>query len=128
MVFPELAQYTDLSLLLLRVMLAAVFGTSGWAHLREPEERGESIGMSPAATRMLGAMEMVGSASITLGAWTQIGALLLVGVMVGAISKKILVWKIGFWGDDGSGWYYDLLYLVGNLVIVTTGGGGWTLT
>lgn len=128
MVFPELAHFADPSLLLLRLMLAAVFATSGWSHVRDPRERGESIGMPPAVTAVLGAIEIAGAASIALGVYAQIGGLLLIGVMLGAIGKKIFVWKTGFWGDGSGGWYYDLLYLVGNLVIVTTGGGGWTLT
>lgn len=127
MLVPELAQYSDLALLLLRIMLAAVFATSGWSHVREPVERGESIGMSPPATVVLGVAELLGSASIALGIFAQAGAVALIAVMLGAIYKKIVVWDTSFWGDDGSGWYYDLLYLVGNLVILTTGGGSWTL-
>lgn len=128
MLFPELAQYADLSLLFLRLMLAVVFATSGWSHVRDPRERGESIGMPPAVTAILGAVELAGATSVALGVYAQVGGLLLVAVMLGAIWKKIFVWKTGFWGDGGGGWYYDLLYLVGSLVIVTTGGGGWTLT
>lgn len=36
----------DLSLLLLRLLIAAVFLTSGWSHMTQPKERAESIGMS----------------------------------------------------------------------------------
>ncbi len=38
-------------------------------------------------------------------------------------SKKIFVWKTGFWGGRAYGWHYDLMLVVMNLVIVTTGGG-----
>lgn len=95
MLFPELAQYSALSLLLLRLMLAAVFATSGWSHVREPRERGESIGMPPGVTAVLGAVELAGAASIALGVYAQVGGLLLIGVMLGAIGKKILVWASG---------------------------------
>ena len=47
----------------------------------------------------------------------------LILIMLGAIQKKIFVWKTGFWGKGGSGWHYDLMLLVMNLVIVVTGGG-----
>ncbi|HUG39554.1 MAG TPA: DoxX family protein [Longimicrobiales bacterium] len=118
----------DVALLLLRLMIAAVFGTSGWSHMRKPRERAESIGMSPAFTLVLGIVEVVGAASVALGIYAQLGAILLIAVMLGAIQKKVFVWKTGFWGEDGQGWYYDLLYLVCNLVILATGGGALVLT
>jgi len=125
--FPELTALTDLALLLLRLMVAAIFGTSGWAHMTKPKERAESIGMSPGFTLVLGVVEVLGAASIALGVYAQLGAIVLIGVMVGAIRKKVFVWKTGLWGDEGQGWYYDLLYLVCCLVILTTTGGALTI-
>jgi putative oxidoreductase len=125
---PEMALLSDIALLLLRVMIAAIFATSGWAHATKPKERGESIEMSPGFTQLLGIVELLGAASVALGLFPEAGALLLMAVMVGAIHKKIFAWKTGFWGEDGQGWYYDLLYLVCNLVILTTGGGALTIT
>lgn len=127
MLFPELAAFADLTLFLLRVAIALVFGTSGWSHVRYPRERAKSIGMSPAFTFVLGGAELLGAISVLLGVFVQIGAALLAGVMLGAIHKKLFAWKTGFWGDAGQGWYYDLLYLVCNLVFITTGGGSLTL-
>lgn len=127
MIFPELAGLTDLALLLMRLMVAAIFATSGWSHMTKPKERAEDIGMSPGFTLGLGVVEVLGAASIAMGIIAQLGALLLIGVMLGAIQKKMFVWKTGFWGEEGQGWYYDLLYLVCCLVIVATGGGGLTL-
>jgi len=43
MLFPVLARFTDVALLLLRVMVGVVFVTSGWNHLREPEARSKDI-------------------------------------------------------------------------------------
>lgn len=124
MPLPELAGLADLALLLLRVLIGILFVTSGWSHVRQPEERGASIGLSPGFTRLLGTAELVGGISVGIGAWAQIGGLVLAGVMFGAIYKKLFVWKSGFWGGSaGDGWFYDLLYLVCALVIATTGGG-----
>jgi putative oxidoreductase len=128
MLIPELAALSDVALLLLRLMIAALFATSGWAHATRPKERGESIEMTPPATLLLGIIEILGAVSIALGLFTEAGALLLIGVMLGAIYKKVFSWDSGFWGENGQGWYYDLLYLVCNLVILTTGGGGLTIT
>jgi putative oxidoreductase len=124
----EMGLLSDIALLLLRLMIAAIFATSGWAHATKPKERAESIDMSPSFTQLLGIVELLGAASVALGLFPEAGALLLVGVMLGAIHKKIFAWKTGFWGKDGQGWYYDLLYLVCNLVILTTGGGALTIT
>lgn len=128
MIVPALAGLTDLALFFLRLMIAAIFGTSGWSHMTKPKERAESIGMSPAFTLVLGVVEVLAAVSLALGIFAQLGALLLIGVMLGAIRKKMFVWKTGFWGDEGHGWYYDLLYLVCCLVILTTGGGAIALT
>jgi putative oxidoreductase len=128
MVVPELAAGSDLALLALRLMIAAIFATSGWAHATKPKQRGEKIEMTPVATLLLGVIELLGAASIALGIYPEAGAFLLIGVMLGAIYKKIFAWKSGFWGEDGQGWYYELLYLVCCLVIMTTGGGALTLT
>jgi putative oxidoreductase len=128
MLIPELTALADLALLLLRLMIAAIFASSGWAHATKPKERAESIEMSPPFTLGLGIVELLGAASIAIGIYPQVGAVLLIGVMLGAIQKKMFAWKTGFWGDEGQGWYYDLLYLVCNLVILTTGGGAYTVT
>ena len=122
------APLSDLSLYLLRLMLGALFATSGWSHLTRPVERGQSIGLPPGLTRVVGLAEIVGAASLVLGLYAQVGAVLLIGVMLGAIRKKIFVWKTGFWGERGQGWFHDLLYLVCNLVIVGTGGGAIAIT
>ena len=128
MLFPALNEFTHVALLLLRLMVAAVFATSGWSHATRPRERADSIGMSPGFTLVLGIVEVVAAASVALGVYAQIGAILLAGVMLGALRKKIFVWRTGFWGDEGQGWYHDLLYLVCNLVILTTGGGALSIS
>jgi len=127
MVFPSLTILFDLALLLLRLAIAATFGTSGWSHMTRPSERAESIGMSPGFTVVLGVVEVLGALSVALGVGAQVGSILLAGVMLGAIQKKLFVWKTGFWGDEGQGWYYDLLYLICNLVILATAGGAWRI-
>src|SRR5437667_6418726 len=118
MMFPQLAHFTDVALLLLRVMVGVVFITSGWKHLKDPEERGKSIGMSKGFTIFLGAAEVAGSLGVMFGVLTQIAALGLILVMLGAIQKKIFAWHTGFWGEKASGWHYDLMLTVMNLVIM----------
>lgn len=125
--FPQLAQFTDFSLLLLRLMVAAVFATSGWSHVKDPRGRAESIGMSPGFTAFLGVAELAGALGVAFGVLTQLAALGLILVMLGAIQKKIFVWHTGFWGEKSSGWHYDLMFIIMNLVIVATDGGRFVL-
>ena len=122
-VFPQLLRFSDVALLLLRLMVAVVFFESGRRHASDPVGRAASIGLSPAVTRMLGWGEMAAALGVALGVFTQVAALGLIVVSLGAIRKKLFEWHIGFWGDKTYGWHYDLLFLVANLVILTTGGG-----
>lgn len=120
----RLLPYADLALLLMRLLVGAVFVTSGWSHAKDPVTRGRSIGMSPGFTRFLGLAEMAGGLGVAVGVLTQLAALGLILVMLGAIQKKIFVWHTGFWGKHGTdGWHYDLMFVAMCLVIATTGGG-----
>src|SRR3989475_893374 len=121
--FPGLLQFSDVSLLLLRLMVAAVFLDSGWNHLKNPAGGSKSIGASTGFTVFLGTAEVLGSVGVALGILTQLAAIGLILLMLGAIQKKIFVWKIGFWGGRAYGWHYDLILLVMNLAILLTGGG-----
>ena len=120
-------QYTDWSLLLLRVVVALVFGTSGFSHLKSLKERAASIGMSEPFTVFLGAAELAGAIALVAGVLTRWAALGLIAVMLGAIYKKIVEWKTGFWGEKASGWHYEVLFIAMLLVIFTTGGGAFVV-
>jgi putative oxidoreductase len=125
--FPALGQFSDLALLLMRLLVGAVFISSGWSHVRDPVTRGKSIGLSPGFTRFIGLAELFGGAGVALGILPQLAALGLILVMAGAIQKKIFVWHTGFWGKSSDGWHYDLLFVAMCLVIATTGGGRFVL-
>ncbi len=122
-VFPQLLRFSDVALLCLRLLVALVFFESGRRHASDPVGRAASIGLSPGVTRLLGWAERAAALSVALGLFTQVGALVLMLVMLGAIQKKVFVWHIGFWGDNTYGWHYDLTFLIANLVILTTAGG-----
>lgn len=126
-VFPVLLQYADLGLLALRLTAGSVFFASGLNHLRDPVGRGKSIGASPGFTRVIGVAELGGAVGLALGILTQLAAIGLMLVMLGAMQKKIFVWKTGFWGKASYGWHYDLMLFVMCLVIALTGGGRFAL-
>ena len=129
MTFPQLAQFTDVALLFLRLMVGIVFITSGYKHLKDPAARGKDIGMSKNFTIFLGAAESAGALGVLSGVFAQLAAIGLILLMLGAMQKKIFVWHTGFWGKSGTnGWSYETLIVAMNLVIATTGGGTLSLT
>jgi putative oxidoreductase len=128
MMFPQLSQFTDAALLLLRLMVGIIFITGGWKHLQNPEARSKDIEMSKPFTIFLGAAELAGGLGVALGVLAQLASIGLILIMLGAIHKKIFVWETGFWGKSGTnGWSYDTMLIVMNLVILTTGGGKLSL-
>jgi len=125
--FPALSRFTDLGILLLRLMVGLVFVTSGYSHLKDPEGRSKSIGMSKGFTVFLGLAEVAGGLGVAAGVLPQIAALGLILIMLGAIQKKMFVWHTGFWGEKSSGWHYDLIFVLMNLLIAFTDGGRYVL-
>jgi putative oxidoreductase len=125
---PWLLQLSDMAVLLMRLLVGAVFITSGWRHAKDPVSRGKSIGVSPGFARFLGIAEIAGGLGVAVGVLTQLAALGLILIMLGAIQKKIFVWHTGLWGKTGTdGWHYELLFIAMCLVIATTGGGRFVL-
>jgi putative oxidoreductase len=122
-----LARFTDLSILLLRLFVALVFVTSGASHLKDPEARSKSIEMPKSFTIFLGIAEVAGGLGVAFGVLTQFAAIGLILIMLGAVYKKIFAWHTGFWGEKASGWHYDLMFILMNIVIACTNGGAYVL-
>lgn len=118
----DLSNLLDFILLLLRIVVAIIFFSSGKSHLIHAHERSQQVGLPKNMTQLLGITEIVGALSIAFGLFTHIGAILLIIVMVGAIYKKIFIWNVGFYSDEGFGWHYDLLLLLANLLFLSEPG------
>lgn len=114
---------TDYGLLLLRLMAGIIFAGSGYADLRDPDARSKSIGQSKGFTIVLAVAELAGGIAVIVGVLQQVAAIGLMLVMLGALQKKIFVWRTGFWGKDGYGWYYEITLISMLLVILFTDGG-----
>lgn len=125
--FPQLSHFTDLAILLIRLMVGLVFVTSGYNHLKDPEARAKSIEMSKGFTIFLGIAELAGGLGVAAGVLTQLAAFGLILLMLGAVWKKVFSWHTGFWGEKTYGWHYDLMFIVMNLLIATTNGGAYVL-
>jgi putative oxidoreductase len=123
----DLAGLTDYALLLLRLMAGLIYADSGYNDLRNPGARSKSIGLSKNVAIFLAVAELAGGAGIIFGVLQQLAAIGLILIMLGAIQKKIFVWKTGFWGEDGLGWSYDLTLISMLIVILATDGGRFVL-
>ncbi len=122
--FPFVSQFTDFALVLLRVMVGLVFINSGYhATLRIPKRAPRASSSRRIFTIFLGFAEGLGGLAVLVGCLTQLAAIGLVLIMLGALQKKIFVWKTGFWGKDGLGWSYELTLVSMLLVILCTNGG-----
>jgi len=125
--FPSLARFTDLGILLLRFMVGLVFATSGYNHLKDPEARAKSIELPKSVTIFLGIAEVAGALGVAVGVLTQLAAFGLILIMLGAIQKKIFAWHTGFWGEKTYGWHYEIMFILMNLIIAFTNGGAYVL-
>ena len=104
-------------------MVAMVFGTSGYHHLKTPKQRAAEPGLALGSHDYSGRGEVGAAIGLVLGVLTQFAALGLILIGIGAISMKGGKWKNGFWGENSMGWHYDLMLAIMNLVILCTGGG-----
>ena len=125
--FPSLLDLEDLALFILRLVVAIVFGASGYLDLKDPVGRAKSVELNPPATTALGVAEVLGSVGVLSGVLIQPAAIGLILIGLGAIRKKVFTWKTGFWGEKSSGWHYDLMLMSMNLVVIATAGGRWVV-
>ena len=125
MMFPQFAQFTDVALLLLRVMVGVVFITSGWNHLKDPEARSKDIETSKGFTIFLGAAEVAGGLGVIFGVLTQLAAAGLILITCSPRFRRRFSSGAQASGvtSGTNGWSYDTMLIVMNLVIVTTRGG-----
>ena len=123
----HLTQFTDYGLLFLRIMAGAVYADSGYNDFKDIDARSKSIGTPKGFTIFLAAAELAGGAGLIFGVLQQLAAIGLILIMLGAIQKKIFVWKTGFWGKDGLGWSYELTLISMLVVILITDGGSLVL-
>ncbi len=123
----HLAQLTDYGLLFFRLMAGAIYIDSGYNDFKDPDARSKSLGLPKSFTLFLALAEIAGGAALILGVLQQLAAIGLILIMLGAVQKKIFVWRTGFWGKDGLGWSYELTLISMLLVILFTNGGRFVL-
>lgn len=120
----ELNQYSDISFLILRLVVASIFIYHALPKLRNAGGMGQMMGMPGGMVFMLGVVELASSAAMIVGFYVQLAALLLALVMVGAIYFKAVKWRVPFAAMGKTGWEFDLILLAANVFILVSGGGG----
>lgn len=73
--------------------------------------------------KFLSIVELLGGLAILVGFLTQLAALGLGIIMVGAINTKIRMIKAPFAAQDKTGWEMDLILLAGCITLFFTGAG-----
>lgn len=121
--FTQLLQYNDVGLLLLRIAVAVIFLYHGLPKLTKSKMMSQMMGMPAGMIFMLGMIEILASLGIAFGVYTQLSALLLAIVMVGATGMKMMKWGVPFAASDKTGWEFDFILFFASVAILLGGGG-----
>lgn len=128
-VFASLHQWSDVGLLALRIGVGAIFLAHGrqkkamWS--MQPSEK-LPAGMLN-ILRLLSICEPLGGIALILGFLTQLAALGLGIIMLGAINLKAGKMKQPFAASGTVGWEFDFVLLAGTIALFFTGAGAWAL-
>lgn len=116
----------DTALLLLRLAIGAIFIYHGFLKWQMAD--------APMTMQILKFVEPIAGAAILLGVLSELSALILAIVMVGAIYMKMTGFGqsalnvFGTFAPSGrTGWEFDLIILAGCLVVLTMGAGKYAV-
>lgn len=121
--FEQLTQYNDIGLFILRLTVATIFIYHSLPKLKNAKGMAQMVGMPASTILMLGMIELATSIGLIVGFYTQLSALLLAIVMIGAIGMKMMKWHVPFAAMDKTGWEFDLILLAASVAILLGGGG-----
>lgn len=132
MLFPDLAALTEWGFLALRIVIGVIFVVHGLPKLTGAEQAAEAMSGRPnsgLATMITiqGVVEIAGGALLALGVLTQIVAIPLGLIMIGATYLKQTKWKTGFYSQTTTGWEFDLLILSALVLLFLAGPGALAL-
>jgi putative oxidoreductase len=121
----NLYQFSDLGLLALRIAVGVIFlvhGVQKWAmwKMRSSEQMPANMLVM---MKFLSVVEPLGGLAVLIGFLTQLAALGLGIIMIGAIVVKRKVMKVSFTAMDKTGWEFDLIILAATIALFVFGGG-----
>ena len=114
-------------LLALRVFLGIIFIYHGMPKLMMSGKMAKGMGWSSGSIVLLGLVELLAGLSVILGFYTEISALLIIIVMLGALFHKMFKWNIPFSAMDKMGWEFDLILLGAAIALLLIGAGSISL-
>ena len=124
----ELSQYGDISFLLLRLVIAAIFIYHAMPKLKNSKMMADSMGTKKEMVLSLGIVEFASSLGMVFGVYIKVASLLLAIVMIGAIYMKAVKWSVPFSAMNKTGWEFDLILLAANIFILANGGGAMVVS
>jgi len=116
--FSSLQSYGDWGLLILRLAIGIIF-----VYHAKSKVGGKMGGF----LQFIGFCELAGGLAMIAGFLTQLAALGIGIIMLGAIYKKINEWHIPFWAKDNTGWEYDFLILAACIALIFLGAGSMSV-
>ncbi len=113
----------DWALFWFRVVIGTIFLVHGVQklHYWEPGHTNAVFARYLFLFRVVSLLEIIAAASLFLGFFVHITVILLIGIMLGALYFKIVIWRKGFTGE--SGWELDLLLIAALIILFFFGGG-----
>ena len=128
-IFLSMQNFSDLGTLALRIAVAVIFLVHGL-----PKHKMWRLKPSPQLPapmlRIMGILavaEPLGALALLAGFLTQLAAVGLAIIMLGAINLKMKMMKVPFKADDKTGWELDFLILAACFAVLFTGPGAYSL-
>jgi putative oxidoreductase len=121
----NLHQLSDWGLLALRIAVGAIFlvhGTQKWA-MWKMQPSGEMPSGMLTMMKFLSVVEPLGGLAVLIGFLTQLAALGLGVIMIGAIAMKKRMMKVPFTAMDKMGWEFDFMILAATIALFIFGAG-----
>ena len=118
--------YSDIGLLLLRVAVGALFIYHGWPKISGGKQMAQGMGKPSWGSFLtfIGVAETLGGLALIGGFLTQLAAIGLGIIMIGALYLKIAVWHAPFYEPGKGGWEIDMVLLAAAACFVLSGAGG----
>jgi putative oxidoreductase len=118
----SLQEYDFIGLFLMRLIMGFMFTYSSINKMKDIPGFSKHNEIPVGLGYIVVIFELLAGVGLILGIYTQIAALLVMGLMTGTMFKHIFQWKSPYWAASG-GWEYDLIWFIMALTILLTGGG-----
>ncbi len=123
--FASLYGYGDWGLLVLRLAVAAIFLVHGKAKFAYWKPGAQT--QMPGMMKFLSIAETAGGLAMLFGFLSQLAAVGLGIVMLGAIKMKIFNWQLPFADTAKNGWEFDIIILAACITLFFFGPGALSL-